>query len=152
MFPPEYLLLFWEWALWWESSQPFPTHVDVGIFSFARYVGIAHVVSGFPSEGIAEWVAVHQCIHAKKVQEPLCHLLGPHPMPICLHAIYDCFHAATAELNKVVATESICPTKLKKFIIWPFTEKLCWSLDYTNSGRREEYYNKSRKLRIIIIY
>lgn len=29
--------------------------------------------------------------------------------------------------GKIVATETLWPTKLTIFIIWPFSEKVCWS-------------------------
>ena len=38
-------------------------------------------------------------------------------MPIHLYIVYGCFHATTAE--------TIWPSKLKMFIIWPSTEKVC---------------------------
>lgn len=77
---------------------------------------------------------------------------APPHTPICFHDIFGCLHATIEELNKVAAPENVWHTKLKILIVWPFTGKAYWSLNYNNSWRKEEYHNESRKLWIIIIH
>lgn len=44
---------------------------------------------------------------------------------ICLHIIHSCFLTTIAELDMVVVTETIWPSRVKIFIFWSFKEKIC---------------------------
>lgn len=46
-------------GLWQEYVSAFPTHLDVDIFSFARYIGVTQLVPGSLSEGIVPHTAVY---------------------------------------------------------------------------------------------
>lgn len=44
-------------------------------------------------------------------------------MLVHLYLVYGCFHIQ--QKSFVVATETVCPAKLKIFSIWSFTENIC---------------------------
>ena len=56
--PPDCVVLCWGWGLLLCAST-FPVSFSVGVFSFARCGGVAPLVSGSLSKGIAPCVAVH---------------------------------------------------------------------------------------------
>ena len=56
-------------------------------------------------------------------------------MPIHLHIAYGCFHQWQSH---VVIAEKLWPEKLKTFIIWPFTQNVCWLL-YLDTSFLEKY-------------
>ena len=57
-FLPNCVMLCQGWSLWWECVSALLTCFDIGVFSFSQCVGVAQLVSGSLSEGIAPCIAV----------------------------------------------------------------------------------------------